>query len=146
MKKVFNILKPIFAYWITVIIFYVLSFFEVFGVFGGESPWIQSVIFFAVVFSISTILIGYFEKAKDVLCGLVILEIQLIVSSVLQILLLYPNKELNILDNIIVCSNMMFSAFFTEHNALNTVLSAIFPVVTTAVGIGIAKISKHNRT
>lgn len=144
MKKAFNILKPIFAYWLTVLIFFTLSFFEVFGVFGGDSPWLQSVIFFIVLFSILTILIGYFEKTKIAFGGLFLLELQLITSSLLQMFYFYPNKELNILDHIITYSNIIFGAFFTNHNIFNAVLSMVFPLVTITIGVGAAKILKNN--
>lgn len=142
MKNTFNILKPVLAYWITVLIHFILSFFEVFGVFGGDSPWLQGEIFFVVMFSVLTILTGYFEKQKNVLWGLLLLELQLVISSLLQVFYLHPNKELTVLDNIIVYSNIMYGAFFTNHNILNAAITVIFPVATTAISITATKYIK----
>lgn len=145
MKTTFNIFKPILAYWLTVFTHFILSFFEVFGVFGGDSPWLQGAIFFVILFSLLTILIGYFEKPKNILWGLFLLELQLIISSLLQLFYLHPNKEFTFFDSIIGYSNIIFGAFFTKHNIFNAVLTVLFPLITTAIGFGLAKISNRKK-
>lgn len=146
MKKAFNILKPCLAYWLIFIIWYILSFFEVFGFSGGNALIAQEDIFLIVMFSISNILIGYFEKTKNVLWGMLLLELQLIIGTVTS-MITYPHHEKEtVFEFILSCGNIIYSAAHTSHSIIWAIFTIILPIPAAAIGIGLSKLNEQKNT
>lgn len=140
MKYVLNNLKPIIVYWVSVLIFYIISFFDFLSL-------EKTCILLWITFLILNILMGFFNELKKIFVGIIIIELQFIICGVIYMSFV-AIKELpytpTLIDSIVAYGNLML-ATMNKPNILNALITMLLPLSTFA-GLGLRKLSKHNTT
>lgn len=135
MKIIFNNLKPFIAYWISFLIYVIISMFETFS-------FETSMIAFFTVYIILNIIIGYSTDIKEIRYGIILFELQLIVCSIIFSI----NTESSGLKTFASTGNIFYSTFFDGiNNIFSFVLSILLPVLLLGIGFGLTKLKKSNK-
>ena len=133
-------LKQIMAYWASVMIFYIISFFDFFS-------FKSTCIILWVSFLIINILVGIFNELKKIYIGTIIVELQFIICGIIYMLVVSPKSKpatLTIADKIVSYCNLML-ACFDKPNVLLAFITMLLPL-TVLIGVGVKKLTKHNKT
>ena len=136
MRAIFNNLKPFITYWVSFAVYGVISLFEVFNFKN------LSIAFFAV-YIISTVLVGCTTNIKEIRLGIILFELQLILSGIVFSI----NTEAFGLNSIASAGNIFYSTFFENINSVfSFILSVILPVALFGIGFGIIALKKKKST
>ena len=132
-----NNLKPIIVYWLSVLIFYIISFFDFLS-------WKNTCIILWGTFLILNILVGFFNELKKIYVGMIIVELQFIICGAINI---FAAREVpfttTVIENIAVYGNLMLSCF-DEPNIWKILVTILLPL-STLIGVGLKKLIKHNK-
>lgn len=136
MKTVLNNLKPFIVYWISFAVYAIISSFEILNI---EAL----IIVFFVVYIISDILIGFTQDIKEILPGIILFELQLIICAII-----FSINTVSLGINTFASSgNIFYSTYFENVNdILSCIISILLSPVLFGIGIGLKKLTKHNKT
>lgn len=132
-----NNLKPIIVYWLSVLIFYIISFFDFLS-------WKNTCIILWGAFLILNILVGFFNELKKIYVGMIIVELQFIICGAINI---FAAGEVpftpTVIENIAGYGNLMLVCF-DEPNIWKILVTILLPL-STLIGVGLKKLIKHNK-
>ncbi len=132
-----NNLKPIIVYWLSVLIFYTMSFFDFLS-------WKNTCIILWGTFLILNMLVGFFNELKKIYVGMIIVELQFIICGVINI---FATREApftpTVIENIAGYGILML-ACFDEPYIWKTLVTILLPL-STLIGVGLKKLIKHNK-
>lgn len=132
-----NNLKPIIVYWLSVLIFYIISFFDFLS-------WKNTCIILWGTFLILNILVGFFNELKKIYVGMIIVELQFIICGAINI---FTAREVpftpTVIENIAGYGNLMLTCF-DEPNIWKILVTILLPL-STLIGVGLKKLIKHNK-
>lgn len=134
-----NNAKPIIVYWLSVLIFYIISFFDFFS-------WKTTFIILWGTFLILNILMGFFNELKKIYVGMIIVELQFIICAAININTFITREvpfEPTVIENIAGYSNLMLGCF-DEPNIWKALITMLLPL-STLLGVGLKKLIKHNK-
>lgn len=133
MKTVLNNLKPFIAYWISLVVYTIVSLFETLS-----SK--NLIIVFFMVYIISGILIGCTTAIKEIRLGIILFELQLIICAIIFSI----NAVSSGLNTFASAGNVFYSTFFEN---INSIFSFIFSILLppTLFGIGFSFIELKNK-
>lgn len=124
-----NNLKPIIVYWLSVLIFYIINFFDFLS-------WKNTCIILWGTFLILNILMGFFNKLKKIYVGIIIVELQFIICGAINI---FATREVpftpTAIENIAGYGNLML-ACFDEPNIGKALITMLLPL-STLLGVGL---------
>lgn len=133
-KAVFNNLKPIIIYWVSVMLFFNIGIFDYFS-------YKTLCIIMWSAFVIFNIIMGLCNKPKDVYIGLIIVELQFIICGATYMFFngaIKSGEDITILQIIISYGNFMMTCF-DDINVWRLLLTILLPL-TAFVGFGLKKL------
>lgn len=129
-----NHLKPIIVYWLSVLTFYIVNFFDFFS-------WKNTCIILWGTFLIFNILMGFFNELKKIYVGISIIELQFVICGAVHMFFV-ATKELPYtpiaLDYIASYGNFMLVCF-DEPNIWNVLITMLLPL-STLLGVELKKL------
>lgn len=132
-----NNLKPIIVYWLSVLIFYIIGFFDFLS-------WKNTCIILWGTFLILNILIGYFNELKKIYIGMIVVELQFIICGIINI---FATRDVpftpTVIENIAGYGNLMF-ACFDNPDIWKALITILLPI-STLLGVGLKQLIKHNK-
>ena len=130
-KAVFNNLKPIIIYWVSVMLFFNIGIFDYFS-------YKTLCIIMWSAFVIFNIIMGLCNKLKDVYIGMIIVELQFIICGATYMFFsgaINSGEDITILQIIISYGNFMMTCF-DDINVWKLLLTILLPL-TAFVGFGL---------
>lgn len=130
-----NNLKPIIVYWASVVIFYIISFFDFLS-------WQNTCIILWGTFLILNILMGFFNELKKIYIGIIIIELQFIICGAVHIFTATKLPDtLTMFERIIPYGNLMVACF--DEPAIWKLLITLLLPLSTLIGVGLKKLNKN---